>query len=302
MNNWPNATITTAGLNLQSQLISGTSLTITRVVAGSGSVDVSQLPAQTAVKNPQQTLTTQSITYPASGKAAMTVSLQNTNVATGYTCMQIGVYAKLGSGTEILYFIAQAEEGTVVPSATEMPGFSALWTFYFQFGNADSVNITVDPSGMVTMSEVQSLLTQALTAYMKLSGGNMTGNIGYSSGSRTGDVIRFIPGDASGICVAIGGNGRTIIGSGESVQELINYLGLKSTPSRAATETVEITSDTDITFYMNMQNGFASSNAINFLRDGTISCNGVNGMQKSISKGTAAPSGGSNGDIYIQYS
>jgi hypothetical protein len=134
-----------------------------------------------------------------------------------------------------------------------------------------------------SMNDVTDILLQ-------LAGGNMTGNIGYNSGSRTGDMIRFISGDANGSGIAIGDGGITIIGSGESAK------ALQPADGGGASERMIVAGDTTIEFYVNCQNG--ADNAVKV----TLNTNGLlSGHQKAITSGTAAPSGGSNGDIYIQY-
>lgn len=121
-------------------------------------------------------------------------------------------------------------------------------------------------------------------------GGNMTGNIGFASGSRIGDIIRFISGDANGSGIAIGDGGITIIGSGESAALLAPAAG------GGASERMIIAGDTTIEFYVNCQNGADNAKQVTMSTAGLLS-----GHQKAITSGTAAPSGGSNGDIYIQY-
>ena len=125
---------------------------------------------------------------------------------------------------------------------------------------------------------------------LALTGGNMTGNIGYNSGVRTGDMIRFISGDANGSGIAIGDGGTTIIGSGESAALLQPAAG------SGQSEKMIIAGDTTIDFYVNCQNGADSAVNVTMSTAGLLS-----GHQKAITYGTATPSGGSNGDIYIQY-
>lgn len=152
MNIWSTGVITNQGLELQAKLIEGTILNITRAVTGSGYVDPSILKQLTAVVNEQQTLEFLTVTYPEEGKCKLPCYLNNDTLGSGYTAMQVGIYAIDPDGGEILYFIAQAEEGTgtIVPSSREMPGYKAEWDFYFQYGQADAVNVIVDPSDVAT--------------------------------------------------------------------------------------------------------------------------------------------------------
>lgn len=139
------------------------------------------------------------------------------------------------------------------------------------------------------IGEDKSLLdvTELLLA---LAGGNMTGNIGFSSGTRIGDIIRFISGDANGSGISIGDGGIVVIGSGESAKLLEPVAG------SGAAERMVIAGDTTIEFWVNCQNGADDAVQVTMSKAGLLS-----GHQKAITYGTAEPTGGSNGDIYIQY-
>lgn len=126
---------------------------------------------------------------------------------------------------------------------------------------------------------------------LKVSGGSMTGNIGFNSGVRDSDAISFIKGDANGSGIVIGDGGFTMIGAGESTELLMPAEG-----QAAGQEKMIVASDTYIDFYVNCQGGLESAKKV------TLNPNGqLTGHQKAITSGTAAPSGGENGDIYIQY-
>lgn len=126
---------------------------------------------------------------------------------------------------------------------------------------------------------------------LALIGGNMKGNIGFDSGSRIRDIIRFIAGDANGSGIAIGDGGTTVIGGGESAALL------QPADGGGAAERMIIANDTDIEFWVNCQNGADAAIKVTLSRSTGL----LSGHQKVITSGTAAPSGGANGDIYIQY-
>lgn len=177
MNIWSNAVITNLGLALQAKLIAGNTLAITKVQIGAGYVSPGLLMQQTAVTDPKKTMTmVSSITYPEDGKCAIKINIDNDDVTTGYTAMQVGFYAQDPDLGEILYFIAQAENGTgtIVPADYEMPGYSAEWTFYFKYGLADDVTVVVDPAGATTMTEVQNYVIQN---FVQKAGDSMTGDL-----------------------------------------------------------------------------------------------------------------------------
>lgn len=131
-------------------------------------------------------------------------------------------------------------------------------------------------------------LKEASADVLPLAGGYMTGNIGYDSGVRRGVPIKFLAGDANGSGLVLGDGGVTILASGES--------GGIVTPENPASERTIVASDTTIEFYVNCQNGATDAVKTTMATNGLLS-----GHQKAITSGTAAPSGGSNGDIYIQY-
>lgn len=169
MNTWANTVLTEDGRALMAKLTQGNTLDITRAVTGSGFVTPGLLVKQTAVTDPKQDLSFRPTEYPEAGKCAVTASLKNDGLSTGYTATQVGIYATDPDGGEILLFISQATDassGTIIPSEAEMPGYSAEWTFTFQYGQADSVTVTVDPSNAVTWAQLEKELNAA-SAYKK---------------------------------------------------------------------------------------------------------------------------------------
>lgn len=158
MNVWENAVITTQGLSLLAKLTAGNKLEITRGETGAGYVTPGTLAQQTTVSNPMQSLKFSAISYPEEGKCKLPCRLTNDDVATGYTATQVGVYATDPDEGEILFLLVQAAsgEGTIVPSAAEMPGYSAEWSLYLQYGQANGVNVSVDPSNSVTREDLDA--------------------------------------------------------------------------------------------------------------------------------------------------
>lgn len=165
MDIWANAVITDKGLDLQAKLIAGTTLTITRAVTGSGFVTPGLLSQQTAVTDIKQELQSGIVTYPGKGMCALPLSLSNEKLTEGYIANQVGVYAMDPDEGEILYFIAQSpdeKKGREVPSAAEIASYFAEWTFYFKFGQADSVTVLVDPAGATPKKQIESMIRIAI--------------------------------------------------------------------------------------------------------------------------------------------
>lgn len=285
MNIWSNAVMTNAGLALLAKLVAGTTLTITKAQTGSGTVATSQLPSQTSVTNPQQTLTFRSVTTPEEGTAALTCYLQNDSLTTAYTATQVGIYAQDPDDGEILFFIAQAASGTgvAVPSNSEMPGYTAEWTFYFAYGQADSVSVTVSPANTVSQAQAQQMISAAVNAIN--AGTQITaGVLPVARGGTGNSSVDSTPTNGSSKMVTSGGvyTALNSINAGSQITAGVlpvarggtGQSSVDSTPTNGSSKMV--TSDGIFDALANKQN--------------------------KITYGTAAPSGGSNGDIYIQYS
>ena len=162
MSEWANAAYTHKGRALQAKLLSGHTLTITRVMTSTGYVEPSALKDQTDLGGTKkQTLTIKSITYPAPGKCAIDVALTNEGISEAYTAKQIGFFATDPDEGEILYLIAQDAKGTEVPSQNETPSYSAGWKFTLEYGQADSVAVTVDPANTVSRQELEEAIEKA---------------------------------------------------------------------------------------------------------------------------------------------
>jgi hypothetical protein len=163
MSKWPNFTITSKGEALLAKLIAGTKLTITRAVTGTGYVeDISTLSAQTTVTGEKQPIEFRALTYTDESKCVLHCRLSNSGITVGYTAMQLGVYATDPDDGEILFCIAQAESGngTVVPSESDDPGYTAIWNLHIQFGQADGVEITVSSADTVTVIMMEDALAK----------------------------------------------------------------------------------------------------------------------------------------------
>lgn len=329
MNIWSNAVMTTAGLALQARLVAGTTLSITKVQSGSGTVPVSQLASQTSVSSPKQVLTIRQVTSD-DNSAALTCYLVNDNLSTGYTATQIGVYANDPVAGEILYFICQAAsgEGTEVPSKTEMPGYTAEWTFYFGFGQADSVSVTVDPANTVSQAQVTTMISTALAGATfntsQITGGTLpvarggTGQTSVDTEPTSGSEKMVTSGGvytamraintsqitAGTLPVARGGTGQTSVdtsptsGSSKMVTSGGVYTALHAINTSQITAgalpvarggTGQTSRDTTPT-----------SGSTTWVTSGGI-YTALGNKQNKITYGTGNPSGGSNGDVYIRY-
>lgn len=160
MSVWEPGVMTEKGNALLTKLHSGTTLSITRAVAGAGSVTSDEMRSLTSIPDERQEMTFSTKSYPVENQCAVPLKLTSTGVTEGYKATAIGIYAFDPDEGEILYMAAKAVEGKEldVPSEAEHSAFSAVWTFYVKYGQADGVTITVDPSNSVTMADLEQAL------------------------------------------------------------------------------------------------------------------------------------------------
>ena len=169
--NFTRANLTDAGLALNAKIQAATGdvpLLITRVKLGAGT---SLTPtSQTDVINPLDFFVP-IIRQQAHGNVAE-IQIQITNVgnpalgipplAAPVTFQQIGFFAIDPDVGEILYRISQLDGSAYIPPAQDFP-YTVAPIYIFSTANAETVNITVDPAGLVTvrMLEEHNNNTQA---------------------------------------------------------------------------------------------------------------------------------------------
>lgn len=155
---WTGA-VTNVGVALLKKWATGGTLTITKAQSGSGYVNTSQLAAQAALTNPVQTLT---ITGYQTGDAGVTYRVQILAHTVEYTLRQIGIFAKLDTGAETLIAIFEDETGLTIPSSTDAADFVFSFSATVQMSNTGSLTVNVDTSALVSRSEMEAYVAEAL--------------------------------------------------------------------------------------------------------------------------------------------
>lgn len=148
-----NIMLTQKGQELLSKVQAGVGqLSLTRVVTGSGRVATSSLFTQTAVSSIKQTMSITKVTTMSTG-SNLELQVTNTNLSASYTINQIGVYATHPDMGEILYMIAQCDEGTgdIMPLPSVTP-VTMNYMFYLIHSALTQLDITVDPAGLVSVA------------------------------------------------------------------------------------------------------------------------------------------------------
>lgn len=132
--------------------------------------------------------------------------------------------------------------------------------------NGTTINVVKGATFLTSHQSLSAYLKSADAAntYLKLSGGAMTGNIRYRGSHSTNDMITFVDNntDAYGNGIGIGGGGLTIIGGGESVNEVLKQ------HTNGGNENMIVANDTAIDFFSNMQDG------LDFRKEGSFDTSG----------------------------
>lgn len=149
---WENTTITDAGSNLLAAWVTGTTLHLTRAAGGTGLSD--NLYSMTALTNEKQAMSIISIER---GTTAATVKLQITNSGeTAFTMTQIGIFAAIDDGEEVLLAIYQDPAGVPIPAASTTQEFIYNFFATIVISNTGTLTLNIDSSAAVTMETMIS--------------------------------------------------------------------------------------------------------------------------------------------------
>ena len=194
---WNNSLYTNVGTNMMSEVLSGATMTITKAVGGAGTTAAESLAALTDVKDQKQTLKILGIedaTDSTGSDAGKRIKIQITNedVETGYILHQVGIYAKLADGNEILLIIMQDDRGVEIPSHAENSDFEIELYGIMAISNLANISVTVDPNAVASVAMMNQQIEQVNTkidktkedlqkeaqqTYLPLTGGTLTGPI-----------------------------------------------------------------------------------------------------------------------------
>lgn len=150
-----NSMLTARGIEITSKIKAGIgSITITKIVAGSGRVSESLLSNQTQVSGITKPMVL-SHTESREGGSEITLYIQNEGFTEDFILNQIGVYVSHPDYEgEQLYHISQCDaDGYDTIPAFEDTVTTFGYSLFLENGNSSSINITVDPQGMVPRPE-----------------------------------------------------------------------------------------------------------------------------------------------------
>lgn len=152
-----NSILTTRGIEILSKVKAGIgSITVTKVVAGSGRVSESLLSSQTEVSGTTKPMVLSDKESRESG-SEISVYIQNEGFTEDFILNQIGVYVMHPDyEDEQLYHISQCEAGgyDTIP-AFEDTVTTFGYSLFLEHSNSSSISITVNPQGMIGRDEFE---------------------------------------------------------------------------------------------------------------------------------------------------
>lgn len=160
MSKWGAWNLTEKGLDLQAKVEAGKcKLEITKVKFGSGVP--ADLDKCTDLAKSEQEFAPSSLIAKSKGKCIINTNLTNKDLVAGYYLREWGLMAKDTDGTEILYAITTDSAPDYVPGSDETVTMLVVTlTATVAIRNTSDITIVVDPTGTVTVAEVNALIEE----------------------------------------------------------------------------------------------------------------------------------------------
>ena len=154
--NWK-TTITAQGLAILAGL-DDNRVTIVSAWTGTGTVPPETLQDQTALQDPKQKLLIAE-DGKVGNRRTLRLQLTNSELNTGYTLHQLGIYVSVDGGEPILYFIAQNTLGDAIPAKDTAAGFLAEYTTTLIFSMRSEVVLEQPETVFVTHDALDAKVT-----------------------------------------------------------------------------------------------------------------------------------------------
>lgn len=152
--------ITDAGRALMADMIAGLdTATFTRIEVSSHDYTGATLETLTSLEDVEQTSIVSGVNKKDSTTIQVIAAADNTSLNTGYYMRTVGLYAKNGANTEILYSVLSAgSEADYMPAGGGRTNTGKTFRLNTKVGEADQVNMTVDPAAYATSAQLDDVI------------------------------------------------------------------------------------------------------------------------------------------------
>lgn len=154
---WENAKITNNGRTLLSQWVSGTTLNVTKATIGTGVVSADSMAAMTQISGEVANAIIGGSMTVDDGTQFM-VQMGAMDSAT--TIHQVGIWGKIGSGSEVLIAVYQDNTGVALPAKADIPDFAYTLYAIIAVSGGGSLNVTIDSTALVSRSVLDAAVEQ----------------------------------------------------------------------------------------------------------------------------------------------
>ena len=168
------AVVTNAGLSLFAQAVTASEITWTHGVTSSYAIPAgTNIQSLTSLQDVKQTVDISYASAINGNTVQVAARFTNKGVVTAYNIQTIGIYAQVGSGSEVLAAVvtAQSPDEQSADSGTSIA--SHIFNVQMQFSNVSQVTMNVIASGSATVADV-NLLRQELVTQINLKASTST--------------------------------------------------------------------------------------------------------------------------------
>lgn len=153
--------ITQKGQALMAKLMAGSGKThFTAIKVSDSSFNDDQLEGLTSIGNVRQTVEISKVDRPNNVSAEVEGAISNTDLTVGYYMRTLGLYAQDPDEGEILYAVTIASQAGYMPPFNGKTTSGAFFRITTTIGNADNLNVQVNPSAVATIGEIDDLQKQ----------------------------------------------------------------------------------------------------------------------------------------------
>ncbi len=150
--------ITNAGRGLLRSMFDGAQLTVTRAEIGSDVLSDSEIKVLSSIGNQIPALV--QIQKQADAEIpTVEVRINNSGVTETAELHQVGLYAELSDGSEILFAVYQSEFGEEILSETEYPDLNLKFYAKMDISVTDNIAVVVNQSAFVTVETLDERLS-----------------------------------------------------------------------------------------------------------------------------------------------
>ena len=148
--------ITNKGKELLSEVATSTNkIEFTRVSTSDRTYTEDEIAGLTDLAGIKQTNHIANIAVQAGGKVKIEAAFENRELTEGYFIKAIGIYAKAGNGTEVLYAVAIEKTGRYsIPPYNNATVSAVYLKLFLAVENFEKITLEVSPGAFITSSEI----------------------------------------------------------------------------------------------------------------------------------------------------